>query len=332
MPFNRKRREFITLFGGLAAAWPLAARAQGAERVYRVGYLEGSSESDVSSLLAAFRQGLHELGYIEGRNLVLHSRFADGKLDRFPSLAKELVELNPDVLFVVTTVATRAAQAATATIPIVFIGVGDPVGIGLVPNLARPGGNITGITNIAVELTGKRLELLKEIVPAASRIAVLVNPDAPIAASQLRDAETAAQKLGVHIHPVLSIRNAGNLEDAFETAVRSGATAALRLVDFTERTLRVETANLAMKHRMPVMYPFRENVDVGGLASYGPSFSGQYRQAAIYVDKILKGAKPANLPVEQPTKFELILNLKTAKALGIEVPPSMLIRVDEVIE
>jgi putative ABC transport system substrate-binding protein len=253
-------------------------------------------------------------------------------LDRFPSLAKEFVELKPDVLFVVTTLATQAAQAATATIPIVFIGVGDPVGVGLVPSLARPGGNITGITNIAVELTGKRLELLVEIVPAASRIAVLVNPDAPIAATQLRDAETAAQKLGVHIDPVLSIRNAGNLEGAFETAVRSGATAALRMVDFTERTLRVETANLAMKHRMPVMYPFRENVDVGGLVSYGPSFSGQYRQAAIYVDKILKGAKPADLPVEQPTKFELILNLKTAKALGLDVPPTLLARADEVIE
>jgi putative ABC transport system substrate-binding protein len=160
----------------------------------------------------------------------------------------------------------------------------------------------------------------------------MVNPDAPIAAMQLRDAETAAQKLGVHIQPVLHIRNAGSLEGAFETAVRSGATAALRMVDFTERALRVETANLAMKHRMPVMYPFRENVDVGGLVSYGPNFSAQYRQAAIYVDKILKGAKPAALPVEQPTKFELIINLKTAKALGIEVPLSMLMRVDEVIE
>jgi putative ABC transport system substrate-binding protein len=253
-------------------------------------------------------------------------------LDRFPSLAQELVDLKPDVLFVVTTVATRAAQAATATIPIVFIGVGDPVGVGLVPNLARPGRNITGITNIAVELTGKRLELLKEIVPAASRIAVLVNPDAPIAAIQLRDAETAARKLGVHLHPMLTIRNAGNLEGAFETAVRSGAAAALRMVDFTERTLRVETADLAMKHRMPVMYPFRENVDVGGLVSYGPSFSAQYRQAAIYVDKILKGAKPADLPVEQPTKFELVINLKTAKALGLEVPQTLLARADEVIE
>jgi putative ABC transport system substrate-binding protein len=329
--FGIKRREFITLLGGVAA-WPLAARAQRAERVYRVGILEGGSESAVSSLIAAFRQELQGAGYTEGRNLVLHVRFADGKLDRFPSLAKELVELKPDVLFVVTSAATQAAQAATATIPIVFIGVGDPVGIGLVPSLARPGGNITGLTNIAVELTGKRLELLKEIVPAASRIAVLVNPDAPIAASQLRDAETAAQKLGVRIDPVLAIRNAGNLEGAFETAVRSGATAALRMVDFTQRTLRVETATLAMKHRMPVMYPFRENVDVGGLVSYGSSFSGQYRQAAIYVDKILRGAKPADLPVEQPTKFELILNLKTAKALDLDLPPAVLARADEVIE
>jgi len=175
MAADIRRRELIAALGGVAVGWPLAAHAQGADRVYRVGYLEGSSESDVSSLLPAFRQELHELGYIEGRNLVLHSRFADGKLDRFPSLVKELVELSPDVLFVVTTLATRAAQAATATIPIVFIGVGDPVGLGLVPSLARPGGNITGITNIAVELTGKRLELLKEIVPAASRIAVLAS-------------------------------------------------------------------------------------------------------------------------------------------------------------
>jgi putative ABC transport system substrate-binding protein len=176
------------------------------------------------------------------------------------------------------------------------------------------------------------LELLKEIVPAASRIAVLVNPDAPIAAMQLRDAKSAAQKLGVQIGPVLSIRNAENLNGAFENAVRSGATAALRLVDLTELTLRIETTDLAMKYRMPVMYPFRENVDLGGLVSYGPSFSGQYRQAAIHVDKILKGAKPADLPVEQPTKFELVLNLKTAKALGLDVPPTLLARADEVIE
>ena len=326
-----RRRNFITLLGG-AAVWPLVARAQRAQRVYRVGYLEGSSEARTSSLFAAFRQELQDLGYIEGRDLVLYSRFADGKLDRFSSLAKELVDLNPDVLFVVTTAATRAAQAATATIPIVFIGVGDPVGTGLVPSLARPGGNTTGITNIAVELTGKRLELLKEIVPAASRIAVLVNPDAPIAAMQLRDAKSAAQKLGVQIGPVLSIRNAENLNGAFENAVRSGATAALRLVDLTELTLRIETTDLAMKYRMPVMYPFRENVDLVGLVSYGPSFSGQYRQAAIHVDKILKGAKPADLPVEQPTKFELVLNLKTAKALGLDVPPTLLARADEVIE
>jgi putative ABC transport system substrate-binding protein len=327
-----RRRQFITLLSGTAASWPLATRAQRAERVYRVGYLEGSSESAVSSLLAAFRLKLNELGYIEGRNLVLCSRFTDGKFDRFPSLVRELVELKLDVLFVVTTLATRAAQAATATIPIVFIGVGDPVGVGLVPNLARPGGNVTGITNIAVELTGKRLELLKEIAPAASQIAVLVNPDAPIAASQLRDAEIAAQKLGVQIHPVLPIRSAGDLDGAFETAVRSGATAALRMVDFTERTLRAETANLAMKHRMPVMYPFRENVEVGGLVSYGPSFSGQYRQAAVYVDKILKGARPADLPVEQPTKFEFVINARTAKALGLAFPASLLVFADEVIE
>jgi putative tryptophan/tyrosine transport system substrate-binding protein len=325
------RREFVALLSAVAV-WPVGTVAQQAERVYRVGYLEGGSEAATSSLFAVFRQGLHELGYVEGRNLVFHTRFADGKLNRFPLLAQDLVHLKPDVVFVVTNAAARATKAATITIPVVFIGVGDPVRVGLVPSLARPGGNITGITNVAVELTGKRLELLKEVVPTASQIAVLMNPDAPIAASQLRDAQAAALRLGVHLHPVIAIRSAEDLEGAFETAVRSGAGAVLRMVDFTERTLRPETVKLAMKHRLPVMYPFRENVDVGGLISYGVSFSGQYKEAATYVDKILKGAKPGDLPVEQPTKFEMIVNLKTAKALNLTVPSTLLARADEVIE
>ena len=316
----------------LLLAAPLVAEAQRAEKVYRVGYLGGSSGSVVAPFLAAFRQGMHELGYVEGRNLMLEARFAEGKVDRFPSLAQELVRLNPDVLFVASSAGTLAAKAVTATIPIVFVGVGDPIGVGLVPNLARPRGNITGITNMTVELTGKRLELLKEMVPTASRIAVLVNPDAPIAAMQIRNAEAAARTLGVQLQPVLTVRDVGTLEAAFEAAVRSGASAALRMVDFTANTLRVETAKLAVKHRLPVMYPSREDVDVGGLVAYGTSWPGQYRQAATFVHKILRGAKPSDLPVEQPTKFELVINAKTAKALGLTIPPGVLLRVDHVIE
>jgi putative ABC transport system substrate-binding protein len=229
-------------------------------------------------------------------------------------------------------VGVRAAKAATTTIPIVFVGVGDPVGQGLVPNLARPAGNITGITNMTAELTGKRLELLKEIVPTASRIAVFVNPDAPIALLQIRNAESAARISGVQLHPVLTVRNSTDLESAFEAVVRSGASAVLRMVDFAANTLRVETAKLAVKHRLPVMYAFREDVDVGGLVAYGPSAPAQYQQAATFVHKILRGAKPGDLPVEQPTKFELVINMKTAKALGLTIPPSLLLRADHVIE
>jgi putative ABC transport system substrate-binding protein len=326
------RRAFIgTLAGGLLAA-PLVAEAQQAEKVYRIGYLGGQSESVDEPFLAAFRQGMQRLGYADGRNLVLVTRFAKGQFDRFPPLAHELVRLNPDVLFVGTVVGTRAAKAATATVPIVFVQVGDPVGVGLITSLARPGGNITGITNIAAELSGKRLELLKEIVPSASRIAILVDPDAPIAAIQIRNAETAAKALGLQLKPVLTVRDVRTLEASLEAAVRSGASAALRMVDFAANTLRVETAKLAMKYRLPVMYAFREDVDVGGLVAYGPSVPGQYQQAAAFVHKILQGAKAGDLPVEQPTTFELVINLKTAKALGLTIPQSFLQRADHVIE
>jgi putative tryptophan/tyrosine transport system substrate-binding protein len=243
---------------------PRGGEAQRADKVYRVGYLGGQSETVVLPLLTAFRQGMRKLGYVEGRNLTLMARFAEGKLERFPVLAEELVRASPDVLVVATTVGTRAARAATATVPIVFVQVGDPVGVGLVPNLARPGGNVTGVTNMAVELTGKRLELLKEMVPTASRVAVLLNPDVPIAAAQMRNAEAAARTLGVQLQPVLTVRDAGTLEASFATAVRSGATAALRMRDFTADSLRIQTVNLAAKHRLPVVYAFREDVDVGG--------------------------------------------------------------------
>jgi len=322
----------IPLLALAVLAAPLAAEAQRADKVYRVGYLEGSSGSAGAPFLAAFRQAMYELGYVEGRNLVLDARSAEGKFDRFPSLARELVRLNPDVLFVATTVGTRAAKAATTTIPIVFVRVGDPVGSGLVSDLARPAGNITGITTISAELTAKRLELLKEMVPTASRIAALVNPDAPIGPVQIRNAEAAARILGLQLHPVLAVRDSGDLQGAFEAAVRSGASAVLRMVDFTRSDLRVETAKLALKHRLPAMYPYREDVEAGGMMAYGPNVPSQYRQAATLVHKILRGAKPADLPVEQPTKFELMINAKTVKALGLTIPPSLLMRADQIIE
>jgi len=311
---------------------PLAAEAQQPGKVYRVGYLTGGYQSAPGSGPASFRQGMHELGYVEGRNLVLDTRFADGHFERLPSLVQELIRVNPDVLLVATTPASLAAKAATATIPIVFVAVADPVGAGLVTNLARPERNITGITHIVAELTGKRLELLKEIVPTASRIAVFVNPDDPNAPSQIRNAEAAARTLKVQLHPVLNVRGPGDLERAFDEAVRSRAAAVLRMVDPSVGPLRVETAASAVRHRLPVMYAFREDVEAGGLVAYGASAPAQFRQVATFVHKILKGAKPADLPVEQPTKFELVINLKTAKALGLSIPPAVLLQATHLIE
>jgi putative ABC transport system substrate-binding protein len=326
------RRAFIgSLTGGLLAA-PLAAEAQQAEKVYRIGFLGAASHSRYAPFVEALRLGLRDLGYVDGKNLAIEYRWAEGKLERLPSLAQELIRLNLDVLFVATTPGSLAAKAATATIPIVFVAVADPVGVGLVPNLARPGGNITGITHIVAELTGKRLELLKEIVPSASRIAVLVNPDDPNAPFQIRNAEAAARTLRIQLDPVLTVRSASDLERAFEAAARSGAAAALRMVDPTVGMLRVRTVELAAKHRLPVMYVFREDVEAGGLVAYGASLLAQFRQAATFVHKILRGAKPGDLSIEQPTKFELVINLKTAKALGLTIPPSLLGRADRVIE
>jgi putative ABC transport system substrate-binding protein len=259
-------------------------------------------------------------------------RFADGKFERLPMLAQELVQLNPDVLFVSTTPGSLAAKAATATVPVVFVAVADPVSAGLVSSLARPGANVTGITHIVAELTGKRLELLKEMVPSASRIAVLVNPDDPNATAQIQNANAAARALAVELHPVLPVRGAGDLERAFEAISRSGVPAALRMVDPMGGPLRARTMALATKHRLPMMFVFREDVEAGGLVAYGASLSAQYRQAATFVHKILRGARPSDLPIEQATTFELVVNLKTAKKLGLTIPPSLLLRADQVIE
>ena len=324
------RRSFLATVGILVV--PLAAYAQQPEKTYRVAYLAAAPRATNQALLARFREGMSELGYHEGRNLLLETRFADGKLQRLPMLAQELAQLKPDVVFVSTTPGSLAAKAATPTIPIVFVAVADPVGAGLVSSLARPNGNVTGITHLVAELTGKRLELLKEIVPSASRIAVLVNPDDPNATVQIQNAEAAARALGVQLQPVLTVRGASDLERAFEAISRSGVAAALRMVDPTTTVLRARTVELAVRHRVAMMFVFREDVEAGGLAAYGASLPAQYRQAATFVHKILRGARPGDLPIEQPTKFELVINLKTAKALGLTFPQSILARADQIIQ
>jgi putative ABC transport system substrate-binding protein len=274
-----------------------------------------------------------ELGYVEGIGIRYEWRHAEGHFERLPNLARELIALSPQALLVATTPAVVAAKAALAsTLPIVIVSVADPVGTGLVQSLAHPGGNITGITNITAELTGKRLQILKEMVPAATRIAVLMNPDDPNAASQLHYAEVAARELNVELHPALNIRGAADLETAFVAAVAANASAAIRFVDPLSNLLAEPTAAAEMKYRLPVIHAFRQSAVAGSLASYGTDLLGQFRQAADLMDKILKGAKPADMPVEQPTRFELVVNMKTANALGLTVPQSILARADEVIE
>jgi putative tryptophan/tyrosine transport system substrate-binding protein len=328
---TRRTIGLIVIFTLAFLVAPLAAEAQPAGKVFQVGHLSGISKAANKSFIDAFREGMRALGYVEGQDWVLDEQYAEGKMERLASLAQELIHHHPDVLLVSTTPGNVAVKAATSTIPIVMVAVADPVGVGLVQNLAQPGGNMTGITNIIAELAGKRLELLKEIVPTASRIAVLVNPDNPNATPQMRSAEAAPRSLELELRPVLAVRSAGDLEGAFETAVRARAHAALRMIDPLVPMLRRETAALAAKHRLPVIYPHREDVEAGGLVAYGTNLPEQYRQAATFVHKILRGAKPADLPVEQPTKFELVINLKTAEALGITIPPILLFQADEVI-
>jgi putative tryptophan/tyrosine transport system substrate-binding protein len=328
-----RRRDFICLLGSATALWwPLATHAQQSVKHHRIGYLWGGIEATEKDHIAEFNAGMRDLGHVEGQDFVFDARFADGDFERLPSLAKELLALKPDVLFVGTTAANLAAKAATSTVPIVMVAVADPMGAGLIANLSRPGGNITGITNVVAGLTGKRLEILKEIVPAASKIAVMANPDDPNMPLQMRNAEPAAKSLHVQLEPVLAIRSADDLPSVFETAKLAHADAGLRMVDPLEIALRKQTVALAAQYRLPIIYSFRETVEAGGLASYGTNLGNQYRQAATFVHKILNGSKPADLPVEQPTKFEFVINLKTAKSLGLNTPPSLLATADEVIE
>jgi len=322
-----RRREFL-LVGSAAALRPLATAAEGTASPRRIGFLTSWSES-ADQAFEAFRRAMTQLGYAEGRDIAYEPRFADGHYERLPDLARELVGLSPAALLVATTPANLAMKAVTTTVPIVMVNVADPVGVGLVQSLAHPGGNLTGMSSMVAELTGKRLETLKKIVPGAHRVAVFGNPDDSIYAAQMRYAETAARALQIDLRPILEMRHAEDNEDAFESAVRAGADAAIRFVD---RLGSEQTVSAAAKHRLPCIYPFPDAVLAGGLATYGADLRPQYAQAAAYVDEILKGAKPAELPVQQPTKFELLINLKTAKELGLTVPQSILALADQVIE
>jgi putative tryptophan/tyrosine transport system substrate-binding protein len=308
---------------------PLAVDAQQPTKMHRIGLLHGGSPPP--QMLEGFRQGLRDLGYVEGQNLVIELRAAEGSAERLRDGAAELVQLQVDVLVGVGTAAIRAAQHATHTIPIVMAGTADPVGQGLVASLARPGGNITGLSLLMAELPGKGLELLKETVPQSVRVAVLANPADPTYEARMHNLRMAAQALGLHLH-VLEVRRADELDIAFAAMTRERADALFVLADVAlMNPLHGRIAVLAAQSRLPAMYGARAYVEAGGLMAYGPSLPDLWRRAASYVDKLLKGAKPAELPVEQPTKFELIINLKTAKALGMTIPPSLLLLADEVI-
>jgi putative ABC transport system substrate-binding protein len=308
------------------------AEAQQVPRVYWVGFLSsGFPRPDHAPPVDVFRQGLHELGYVEGQTLVIAYRGAEGKDEQLPDLAAELVGLHVAVIVAVGPTATRAAQHATHTLPIVMTGTGDPVGAGFVASLARPGGNITGLSLMMMELPGKRLELLKETVPQSKRVTVLANPAFPFSKLYVNNLTVAAQTLGLSLH-VAEVHSADDLDPAFAAMNREGADALMVLSDpALIDPLLGRVVDLAATHRLPAMYNWKMYVEAGGLMSYGPSLPDSHRRAATYVDKILKGAEPADLPVEQPTQFELVINLKTAQALGLTIPPSILLQANEVI-
>jgi putative ABC transport system substrate-binding protein len=319
----------MMLLGG-TAAWPLEARAQEA-KVARIGFLGNSTATLETNLIGPFRDGLRALGYEEGRNVIIEYRWAEGNYARFPALVAELLASNVDVLVTAGTPASLAIKKETTTVPVVMIAVGDPVGTGLVPTLARPGGNLTGLSSIAPDLEGKRLELLREVVPKLSHMAVLINSLNPFHIASMHQADAAAKALGIKLQ-VLDVRASEDLDGAFAAILKERPEALLILADRIFLHNRTRLMEFATQQRLPNVNAYHELVQAGGLMSFGPSYEDMHRRAAIYVDKILKGAKPADLPIEQPTKFTLILNLKAAKALGLEVPPTLLARADEVIE
>jgi putative ABC transport system substrate-binding protein len=307
------------------------AQAQQPSKIPRIGFLATVSLSTISDRVEAFRQGLRELGYVEGKTIVIEYRWAEGRVDRLPDLATELVRLKVEVIVTSGPTVTRAAKEATVTIPIVMAQDGDPVGNGFVASLARPGGNITGLSSLAPEIGGKQLELLKEVIPKLSRMAVLGTSTNPDNAPSLREVELAAGAFGVKLQ-YLDVLGPKDIETAFQAARKGRADAILALSSRVLVSQRTQVVDLAVKSRLPAIYRNREDVEAGGLMSYGVSLTDLSRRAAIYVDKILKGAKPGDLPVEQPTKFELVINLKAAKQIGLAIPPNVLARADKVIK
>ncbi len=327
---NRKWAGIVAIavtfaFGGVVAT------AQQPMKVPRIGFLSGAPLSAIAARTEAFRQGLRELGYVEGKNIVIEWRSAEGKIDRLPALAAELVRLKVDVIVTGGATNTRAAKEATVTIPIVMTQDTDPVGSGFVASLARPGGNITGLSSLRSELSGKQLELLKEIVPRLSRVAVLGTSTSPSTAPSLKEVELAAGAFKVQLQ-YLDVLGPRDIETAFRAAGKGRADAVLVLASPVFVLQRTQVVDLAVKNRLPAIYPQSDYMDAGGLMFYGPSITDLFRRAATYVDKILKGAKPADLPVEQPTKFELAINLKAAKQIGLTIPPNVLARADRVIK
>jgi ABC-type uncharacterized transport system substrate-binding protein len=325
------RVPLTALLAVFLLAAPLASQAQAPAKVPRIGFLGTGAPAETAPRVEAFRQGLRDLGYVEGRNIAIEYRWADGKVERLPAFAVEFVGLKVDVIVATSTPAAVAAKNAIRTIPIVFVTAADPVGSKLVASIAHPDGNVTGLSLLAPEIVAKQLELLKEAVPKASRVAVLSNPANPHTALLVKETEAAARSLRVRVQ-LLGVRGADAFDTAFSAITKERPGALFVLFDplfVGHRTRIVEFAN---KNRLPAMYPHREYAETGGLMAYGSDLRDNFRRAAIYVDKILKGAKPGDLPIEQPTKFELVINLKTAKALGLTLPPSLLQRADEVIQ
>ena len=325
-----RRRKFVALFGSVVAAWPFAARAQ-QKAMPVIGVLNTGSLSPSSPFMDAFRQGLSEAGYVEGQNLAIEYRWAEGHYDRLPALAADLVDRKVDLIMASSPPSALAAKSATSTIPIVFRSGADPVGDGLIASLAHPGGNLTGVSGLADELTAKRLELLSELVPRAGVIALLVNPNNAVAEPVIRDVQEAARTNGLQLH-VLKASSEREIDSAFASLVQLHVDALVVGADPFLSTRREQLVTLASRCAVPAIYAWREFAAIGGLISYGSSLTAAFRLVGAYAGKILKGTKPADLPVEQPTKYELVINLTTAKALGITVPPTLLASADEVIE
>jgi len=324
-----KRREFITLLGGSAVAWPLAARAQQPEKLPTIGYLGSATPASQGQWVAAFVQRLRELGWIDGRTIAIEYRWAEGRTERAAEIAAEFVRRKVDVIVTSSTAGAVAAMQATSVIPIIFAAAGDPVGTGLVASLARPDGNVTGLSIQQTDLAAKKLELLREVVPSLRRLAILANVDAPSVVLDMREVQATGRTLGLEVI-TLEIRRGEDIVPAFE-ALNGRAEALYVVIDPLVNIHRVRINTLALAARLPTMHTFREGVEAGGLMSYGANFPDLFRRAADFVDKILRGAKPGELPVEQPTKFDLVVNLTTAKALGLTIPESFLMRA-EVIE